>query len=243
MPVRDNDSVAVVIGISNYTFLGTVPACHSDARSVAETLRRIRGMNPKNIAVMTDDAARDLMPTREIVRERVRMCADEARPDGMAFVYFAGHAVKKGNELLLVPVDCRPENGIPASEIVAALDTSRARDRVLVIDACHADAELKGVGGLGPPLVSRKPQVAVFISCDEGEYSYPAKDGSESAYTRAFVGALEALSAGRTSVTAQALQERIDDMMRQWRLESGKKQTPKLILPAERDVTIVPGGK
>ena len=82
--------------------------------------------------------------------------------------------------------------------------------------------------------------VAVFFSCDRGEYSYPTAVGAESVYTQAFVKALHSLASSRYAVTASRLQSGIEELMRQWRLATGKKQTPKL-RPSHADVVIVPG--
>jgi hypothetical protein len=41
-------------------------------------------------------------------------------------------------------------------------------------------------------------------------------------------------------VTARALEAKIDELMRAWRLRTAQQQTPQLILPGEGDVTLVP---
>ncbi len=226
----DRDSAAVVIGISEYAFLGKIRVCRSDAREVAELLKTTRGIAPERIALMTDDAESiGLRPTKEIVLERIRMCASEARPDGLAFVYFSGHTGRKGDELLLVPADCRWERGIPLAEILAILQKSKAGEKVLVIDGAHANASQKG-SGLKPTLVPATDDVAVFLSCGEGELSQTDKTGKGSIYTRAFLGAFRELAAEGKGVTAKALQRRITTLVRRTRTDRTEAQTPALRL-------------
>ena len=76
--------------------------------------------------------------------------------------------------------------------------------------------------------------------CRPSLLAHPVKDGTQSAYTRCFLEALEELTSdGAEAVTAAALHERIAEKMRAARIGGGKPQTPQLI-PAESDITIVP---
>jgi hypothetical protein len=224
--IRDSASVGVAIGISDYVFMGDIDVCASDAHIFASALTEARGIPPENVAVMTDDSNDTLMPSKEMIRERIRICAREARKEGLAFVFFSGHAVTRNGKLLLVPKDCRPENGIPVDEILQTLSRSKARDRILVVDACHAGAAQKGMGGLSPDLLQKRPEVTIFLSCDRDEFSYPESHRGHSVYTLRFVEALKNLGARGRAVTAQALHERVQASMRKWRLGEGKSQTP-----------------
>ena len=237
--VHDNATVAVVIGVSKYAFIGNIDVCASDARQVASALTDVRGVNPVNVAVMTDGGTGTYSPTKATISERIRLCADEAGEDGMAFVYFSGHAVTRNDELLIIPQDCRPANGIPVNDIMRTLATSKARDKVLVIDACHAGAAQKGMLGISPDL-AEDSGVTVFLSCSGDEFSYPSETKDASVYTDCFVDALSGLASGGRAVTAAALHSQVEDMMRRWRLSSGKKQHPRLIQMPHRDTILVP---
>lgn len=240
---RDTASVGVVIGISDYAFMGDIEVCASDAKTFASALTEERGIPAENVAVMTDDSTDTLMPSREMIRERVRICAREAKEGGLAFLYFSGHAVTREQELLLVPKDCRPPNGIPLAEIIETLSESEAEDRILVVDACHAGAARKGVEGLRPDLVELRSDVTVFLSCDRDQFSYPETTNRHSVYTHRFVQALRTLSNRNESVTADALHAEIKKLMRRWRLEKGKAQNPQLIQPSGQQVVIIPARK
>ena len=236
--VADRASTGVAIGISEYTKLGNIPSCQSDARRVAALLCRTRRIAPENIALMVDRAKGASIPTKESIKDRIKLHAKEAKPGSLAFVYFSGHGMVHNNELILVPKDCKAESGIPISEIITALEASPARDKVLIVDACREDSEQKGVSGIKPSLL-RSRAVTVFFSCDKGEFSYLTDDKTQSLYTKTFTQALRELSATGREVTAQNLHNRIEALMRQSRLRGGKPQTPQLV--GNPDAVLVPG--
>jgi hypothetical protein len=238
--ISDNSSVAVVIGISDYVFLGKIPGCEADAKAFAEAFRESRQMNPDNVVVMTDSGDKSHLPTKSMIESRISLCVSEAKPDGIALVYFSGHAMTQDGKALLVPKDCEAGDGIPIDSVVGMLEQSPARDKVLIIDACHASAEQKGVLVIAKEPAQGAAGVAMFLSCGEKENSYPLENGEKSVYTDIFLRALEEDSSASAAVTARSLEAKIEDKMREWRLQTGLRQTPRLVLAKDGDVTLVP---
>jgi uncharacterized caspase-like protein len=232
----------VVIGISDYVFLGKIPGCKADATSFANAICEARRMNPDHVILMTDGADDSHLPTKSLIEARISMCANEAKPDGLMLVYFSGHAVTEDGRAVLVPKDCRPADGIPLSRVVAWLDGSKARDKVLVVDACHAGAEQKGVLVVARESLPESVGVAMFLSCGKEENSYPLENGQRSVYTDAFLQCLKEAAPAGSAVTARLLEQRIEERMRDWRLRTGLQQTPQLILAEGQDMTLVPAG-
>ena len=240
--ISDNSSVAVVIGIGDYVFLGKIPGCEADATTFAEAFCEARQMNPRNVVLMTDSGDKSHLPTKSMIESRIRMCVNEVKPDGMALVYFSGHAVTQDGQALLVPKDCEAANGIPVNTVVAMLRESPARDKVLIIDACHAGAAQKGVLVIAKDTIKAAEGVAMFLSCDKEENSYPLENGEKSVYTDAFLRCLQESASGSTAITARLLEGKIEDKMREWRLQTGKRQTPQLLISGDGDVTLIPVG-
>ena len=234
--------MAVVIGIGDYVFLGKIPGCEADAISFANAICETRRMDPNNVVLMTDSGDKSHLPTKAMIESRIRMCVNEAKPDGMALVYFSGHAVTQDGQALLVPKDCEAANGIPVNTVVAMLRESPARDKVLIIDACHAGAAQKGVLVIARDTIKAAEGVAMFLSCDKEENSYPLENGEKSVYTDAFLRCLQESASGSTAVTARSLEGKIEDKMRAWRLQTGLRQTPRLVMANDSDVTLVPVG-
>jgi hypothetical protein len=239
-PVKDDSSVAVVIGIRDYNLLGEIPGCAADARAFADAFREARGMNPRRIVLMTDDGEKSRVPTRSLIQERIRMCASEAKADGMALVYFSGHAVTKDGQAMLVPWDCDMTEGIAVSWVTDQLKQSKARDKVLIVDACHSGAREKGVLVVEKQSLGTAEGVAMFLSCGKDENSYPVESGKRSIYTDVFLRCLREAAKGPSAVTARALEQKIEEEMSGWRLQTGRSQTPQLILAEGQDMTLVP---
>lgn len=240
----DRASYALAIGIEDYLFEGDVPGCREDARSVAEAVREAMRIPEDNVVLLTDDSSGINNPLHNVLKRRIEGAANDVGEDGVVFVYFSGHGVTRNGQFCLIPRDCTEQDAVPLHEILEPLDRSSARQAVVVVDACRATAEEKGVAGIAPDLVRAGPQTAVFLSCGRGEKSYPAEDGRSSVYTRAFVESLRELASDADrAITAQALQELIERKMRAWRRQSGMMQTPQLILGDKEDAVIVPGPK
>ncbi|NQT53842.1 AmmeMemoRadiSam system protein B [bacterium] len=235
----DTDSAAVVIGVADYVFLGKAPLARPNAQRVADLLRKTRRIAAKNLSLMTGDSPANLA-TKEIVLERVRQCASTARGDGLALVYFSGHAARRGNSLLVVPADCKWERGIAVSDIVAELRKSRAPNRVLVLDVCHAGLKETGVDGVRPDLVPVSPHVAIFVACGDGERSLATSDGKGTAFTRAFTDAIATLADEPGAATAKDVQRKLAARLRGLIAGSDKKQTAALYAAPNYNPVLVP---
>ncbi|MDP6438229.1 MAG: caspase family protein, partial [Candidatus Brocadiia bacterium] len=90
-PPSDRSSVALVVGIEDYMFMGRVPGCHADARNVARSVQRARGLGNSRVVRLTEQAAEANKPPREALKRRIHGVAGEAREGGMLFFYFSGH--------------------------------------------------------------------------------------------------------------------------------------------------------
>ena len=67
-------------------------------------------------------------------------------PNDMILVYFSGHGFRdSAGKLYLAPLDCDPANaaatGVPVEWLREQIASCKARDKLLVLDACHAGSE------------------------------------------------------------------------------------------------------
>lgn len=145
--------LAVIVGIDEYQGFPTLRYCRADARMLAESLERACGYQRENIVLLVDDGPFKHSPTRQNVLDRLRSFAELAEPDDMLLFYFAGHGVLLGDRGFLVPVDARAQHAdelLSIADLRAILRNSRARHRVMLIDACHSGAE-RGLARAMPP--------------------------------------------------------------------------------------------
>ncbi|MET7370874.1 caspase family protein [Streptomyces sp. NPDC005566] len=130
-------SRAVVIGSSTYDddMLGVLPSCRNDALAVRQVLldKNIFGFAPEHCTLVLDPATpADLLGP-------VGDAAEEA--EDLLLVYYSGHsAVTNEGDLTLLTRRSRMDRlsytAAPASVLAGILGESRAREHVVIADAC-----------------------------------------------------------------------------------------------------------
>ena len=106
----------------------------------------------------------------------------DRRGDDLTLLYFTGHGVKdQDGRLYLAMTDTDRENlpftGVPSEQIRAAMDGSRSRQKVLILDCCYAGAFPAGLGVKGDPSVHALEQLGgrgcvVLTSSDAMQLSF-----------------------------------------------------------------------
>ena len=225
----DKKSTALIVGISEYAFYSKISSATNDANLMAEMMRNNLNIAPENIVLLKDGAKGMNSPTKVILEERLKLLCKETSSEGNLWVYLSGHGEIENGELMFIPQDGKTDHKIPIKWIVAQMNTSKAAQKNLILDICHADIEAKGfvVKKKIPKIDNQK--TALFMSCNTGELSYPLADGSCSVYTKCFIDAVK--TQDNPKINIDTLQEKINEGVRSWRLKHGKIQTPQLIKP------------
>jgi len=141
-------------------------------------------------------------------------------------------------EPYLVPQDGGTERtSIPVAWVQGQMAASRARSKVLILDACHSGRAVRGVEGIAPS-VSAEAGLVLLASCAEGEVSYP--DDGQGVFTRYLTEGLAgpADSDDDGEITAAELHTYVSDHMEAWSLKTGKTQRPQMLPPDAGDVVI-----
>ena len=137
---------AVLIGVNGYhESLGALRFSCEDARLMQETLiSEICGFAQDDTLLLTDESPRDRQPTYGNIHSWLASWLGHAGKDDMALVYFAGHGREVDGRAVLAPIDATLDSmnmtGIPIAYIRDLLQRSRARQKVLILDACHSGA-------------------------------------------------------------------------------------------------------
>ena len=160
---------ALVIGNGDYRDLGRLATPVSDARLVADTLRRsgFRVLEQSNL---------DERALRRTLRQFVEQM-DSAGPNSAAIVYLAGFGLFSEGANFFLPVSAqlrRPEDvgaqGLSLDDITGALAAASPRLRVLLVDLArpipNLDRQQFGGGGLGGVLLPE--QTIVGLSTQPG---------------------------------------------------------------------------
>ena len=85
--------------------------------------------------------------TRDIMKQTVEEFAARVLEKGnntIAMVYYAGHGIQADGENYLIPIDAKfsaeddlAEQGVKLADIVAALEATQTKARIVVVDACR----------------------------------------------------------------------------------------------------------
>jgi len=160
-PAVDGHRVALVVGNANYK---NSPLRNSvnDANQVAA---KLRGLNFTVTAVSDAD--------NRTMRRAINEFAESSKGSAIALFYYAGHGVQHENISYLLPVDIEnlnrlgdlTEDATSIDRVLRALDDSRARVKIVMLDACRSNAITRSAsGGLAAPGTTPEGTFIVFAT-------------------------------------------------------------------------------
>ena len=175
--------VALLVATDRYrdTGLSRLAAPASDARQLAAVLRdtRIAGFEVTTL----------YNKPHYVVGRAIGDFYRDRRGNDLTVLYFTGHGVKdEDGQLYLAMTDTDRENlpftGVPSEQIRAAMEGSRSRQKVLVLDCCYAGAFPVGLGIKGDPAVHALEQLGgrgcvVLTSSDAMQLSFERNQVTE----------------------------------------------------------------
>jgi Caspase domain len=141
---RYENSLALVIGINEYTNAPPLSYACNDAVAIAKHLRDKVQIPESNVRVLLDKAA-----TREAIVATFLQFVDEAKPNDRVLVFFAGHGYtrtsRRGEVGYLVPRDGNPSDLatlIRWDELTRNADLIPAKHVLFIMDACYGGLAL-----------------------------------------------------------------------------------------------------
>jgi uncharacterized caspase-like protein len=135
---------ALLVGINTYLESSSLSCCVQDAVSLQSILADSKyGMNDKNnINLMIDSSDELNEPIRNNIINNIRSLTRNAQDEDTILFFFAGHGMDIQGEAFLLPSDFRQETGveggISVKTIKAELASSKAKCRLMFLDACHS---------------------------------------------------------------------------------------------------------
>lgn len=178
---------ALLVGVNSYTHLSDLHFCENDMQSLREACVAA-GFPEKNVTYMHKGSDRpELIPVRNHVLEQLKILLGGVQPEDLVLVAFSGHGMQVGEESYFCTIDTKAEDPkqtmVAAADIVSLLESSKAKQKLLIIDACRNDPLPEGtrsaaVNPLAPDftrsIVSKDTAsggLAVLASCDEKQVS------------------------------------------------------------------------
>jgi len=228
-PALAGKRVALVVGVSTYSAVPSLPNPASDARSVAQSLRAVDfEVTELTTAQQLDRAS---LSTALLAFRRSASGAEAA------VIYFAGHGVEVNGRNWLLPSDARAETpdelevtAIPSSVLVNAVSGANTV-RLVILDACRDNpfVNLAGWSSGGRSIGATRglaregglpPNVVVLMATQPGTKASDGPSSANSPFARA-------LSASLTS-DSMRLYALPTSIARQMRQLTGIDQRPDL---------------
>lgn len=185
--------LAVCVGVNNYAQFGQLKYSVNDATRVRDQLER--SGNYRKVFLLAD-VDRDgnpvparAQPTRGNIENTLKTVANAAGPEDAVFFFFSGHGIEKDGANYLVPVDGNENHALAVAEVRAILAESRARAKIVVLDACRSGGGMKGMPGVRSSLAD--DNLAMLVSCGANQFSYEDERSGQGLFTKFLLEALE----------------------------------------------------
>ena len=231
-----SDSLAVVVGINDYSHLGRLRGAVSDASSVANLLRSEFAFKSQNVFVLLDQEA-----TQGNILDHLELVAQRAQPNDRVIFFFAGHGstrrtASQGEIGHVATVESEPNKWntyLRIGDITRYSDLVVAKHVFYVFDSCFSGLALTRQAGVGVQGISiarwiadcmtHKTRQVLTAGLAEQEVGDLAEDG-HSVFTSYFLKALSGEAAGNEGeiIASQIMAYVTDKVMKDPRSE----QTP-----------------
>lgn len=187
---------ALLIGVNDYEHMPHLEYCAQDMEMLCEVLINHGGYEPKNVQLLCDAPTPDASDDGKNVPERIRRSPtggsinmaiyellDQVGEDDSVLIAFSGHGQdsQKDGDSYLIPIDVSPlpglleKGGFSLTELNEKLADCRAKQKILILDACHSGGKAGDA-----PLTSFNPPdgkgTIQLLSCQRGELSVEDPD-------------------------------------------------------------------
>lgn len=128
---------ALVVGINYYDNVKHLHGCVNDSENIRYLLERnedgSKNFDIRHIAV-TD--ARSKVTRKELKDFVTELFIDDSE---VALFYFSGHGYIESTGGYLITSECSDgDDGFPLAELLSIVNQSRAKSKIVIIDACHS---------------------------------------------------------------------------------------------------------
>jgi hypothetical protein len=148
------------------------------------------------------------------LKEAVRqLFADDSE---IALFYFAGHGYIEDTGGFLCASDCETgDDGLALAEIMTFANTSKAKNKVIILDSCHGG--VVGNNAIAAGLAEISVGVTILTASTAGQYSYETSGGGAGVFTTLFVDAVNGAAANLVGdVTPGSVYAHIDQSLGPW---------------------------
>jgi hypothetical protein len=250
--MRDTNKKALLVGVNRYldSNVSSLRFSSNDASAIHSILTDPKrgGFTEDKCIVITDK--NKTKPLRSNLLSAIQTLAHTADSADYLLFFFSGHGIEKDGKSYLLPSDSRInvlcDTAIPIDWVKSTLAESKAKAKVLILDACHAGV-MKGKSESGmmtkgflDSISSPIEGFAVLSSCKMNEYSYEMPDTKHGVFSYYFIeglkGAADYDSDG--NITVSDLSRYTAEKVSDWSFKTQVQQTPNLFYQVVGDLLI-----
>jgi hypothetical protein len=203
---------ALVVGINHYANISGLFGCVNDALSVRAILERHSdGSINFGVKALTASAASDAIERSTLKESARELFADDAE---IALFYFAGHGHVETTGGYLCASDCHTgDDGLPLSELLTLANTSRARNKVILLDSCHSG--IAGSHSIAPQTAELSEGITILTASTADQYATEANGSG--VFTTLLVDALSGAASNLVGdITPGSVYAHIDQSLGPW---------------------------
>lgn len=206
---------ALIVGIDHYEHVGTLSGCVNDAHAVKAVLER-HADGTLNFAapnVLTGTG-----PTQRVLKRDLKDAARElfAEDPEISLFYFAGHGYVEDTGGFLCATDSADgDDGLSLHELMTMANSSRAKNKVVVLDSCHSG--IAGNSALAQGLAEISDGLTILTASTAEQYALEVPAGGAGVFTKLFVDALNGAAANLVGdITPGSVYAHIDQSLGPW---------------------------
>jgi hypothetical protein len=206
---------ALIAGIDHYAAIGNLSGCVNDAYAVKAALERNADgtLNFSTPQVLTGVSSAQSVRKKDLKDAVRQLFADDSE---IALFYFAGHGYIEDTGGFLCSSDSETgDDGLALSEVMTLANSSKAKNKVIVLDSCHSGAA--GDRTMQAGLAEISDGVTIMTASTADQYSYEAPGGGAGVFTSLFVDALNGAAANLVGdITPGSVYAHIDQSLGPW---------------------------
>ncbi|HEX9938229.1 MAG TPA: caspase family protein [Longimicrobium sp.] len=201
---------ALVVGINQYAHLPSLYGCVNDAYAVKAVLER-HSDGTRNFGVRQLTASGGESVSRSGLRTRVQELFEGDTET--ALLYFAGHGYLDSTGGYILASDARTgDDGFSLADVLTFANTSRARNKIIILDSCHA-----GMAGARPAAQQSGLSDGLTILTASTAEQYAIEQNGSGVFTNLFVDAMNGAAANLVGdVTPGGVYAHIDQSLGPW---------------------------
>ncbi|MCA9928878.1 MAG: caspase family protein [Anaerolineales bacterium] len=246
---------AVLVGVNHYQDekIRNLRFSVNDAHALFQLLNRSTdsGYGPDRVQLMTGKSP-DEKVTRMDILTQLLAWSNQAERDDLLLFYFSGHGDVVNGDAYLLPTDAQrldllSDTAVSLQRIKSIMQQSKARAKVIILDACHVGAALSGRAtstdnqAFIRSVFEQAEGIAIFASSAQDELSWEDANKAHGIFTYYLLEALsgEAKTAHKGFVTLNEAANHVTQKVKSWAGTNKLYQRPTLKFEGSGELVLI----